>query len=68
MKKFIFSVVAVTFMTMFAACDGKSTTEKVENDSTAVDSTVVDSTVVDSVMVDSVVVDSVVVDSAKVLK
>lgn len=70
MKKFIFSIVAVAFMGMFAACDGcKSTTECVENDSTVVDSTVVDSTAVDSTeVVDTVVVDSVNVDTATVQK
>lgn len=61
MRKFIFSVIAVAFMGMFAACDGKSTTEKAENDSTAVDSV--------KVAVDSVeVVDTVTVDSATVLQ
>jgi hypothetical protein len=56
MKKFIFSVMAIAFMGMFASCDGKSTTGNVENDSTAVDSALVDSVVVDSVAVDSTVV------------
>ena len=58
MRKFIFSVVAVSFMGLFAACNGQSTTSNVENDSTAVD----------TVLVDSVVVDSVEVDSAAILK
>ena len=58
MRKFIFSIMAVAFMGLFASCDGKSTTSNVENDSTAVD----------TVMVDSVVVDSASVDSATVLK
>ena len=56
MKKFIFSVMAVAFMGMFASCNGKSTTGSVDNDSTAVDSVVVDSVVVDSVAGDSTVV------------
>ena len=56
MKKFIFSVMAVTFMGMFASCDGKSTTGNVDSDSTAVDSVVVDSVVVDSVAGDSTVI------------
>ncbi len=53
MRKFIFSVVAVSFMGLFAACNGQSTTSNVENDSTAVDTALVDSVVVDSVEVDS---------------
>ena len=69
MRKFIFSFIAViSFVMMFAACDGKSTTVCVENDSTAVDSIVKDSTIVDSAKVDSVVVDSIKVDSTKILK
>lgn len=56
MKKFIFSVMAIAFMGMFASCDCKSTTGSAENDSTAVDSALVDSVVVDSVTVDSTVV------------
>lgn len=58
MRKFIFSIMAVAFMGIFASCNGQSTTSNVENDSTAVD----------TVLVDSVVVDSVSVDSANVLK
>ena len=58
MKKFIFSFMAVAFMSIFASCNGKSTTCNVEEN---------DSTAVDTVMVDSVVVDSLVVDSAAVL-
>jgi len=54
MKKFIFSVMAVAFMGVFASCNGKSTTGNVENDSTAVDS-LVDSVVVDSLTADSTV-------------
>ena len=53
MKKFIFSIVAVAFMGMFASCDCKSTTNNVENDSTAVDSVLVDSVVADTVNIDS---------------
>lgn len=53
MKKFIFSIFAVAFIGMFAACDGKSTTGNTENDTTAVDSVLVDSVVVDSAAVDS---------------
>lgn len=49
---------AVAFMSIFASCNGKSTTCNVEEN---------DSTAVDTVMVDSVVVDSLVVDSAAVL-
>ena len=61
MRKFIFSIIAVAFMGMFAACDCQSTTEKAENDSTAVDSV--------KVAEDSVeVVDTVTVDSATVLQ
>ena len=56
MKKFIFSVMAVAFMGMFASCNGKSTTGNVENDSTAVDTTNVDTTVVDSIAADSTVI------------
>ena len=56
MKKFIFSIMAVAFMGMFASCDGKSTTGNVENDSTAVDSVLVDSVVVDCIAIDSTVV------------
>lgn len=56
MRKFIFSVVAVSFMGLFAACNGQSTTSNVENDSTAVDTALVDSVVVDSVEVDSATV------------
>lgn len=46
MKKFIFSIMAIAFMGMFASCDGKSTTGSAENDSTAVDSVTVDSIVI----------------------
>lgn len=56
MRNFIFSVVAVSFMGLFAACNGQSTTSNVENDSTAVDTALVDSVVVDSVEVDSATV------------
>lgn len=56
MRKFIFSIIAVSFMGLFAACDGKSTTTILENDSTAVDTTLVDSLVVDSTVVDSTIV------------
>ena len=56
MRKFIFSVMAVAAMSMFVSCDGKSTTDNVENDSTAVDSAKVDSVVVDTVNVDSATV------------
>ena len=58
MRKFIFSIMAVAFMGIFASCNGQSTTSNVENDSTAVD----------TVMVDSVVVDSVNADSTTILK
>ena len=53
MKKFIFSIMAVAFIGMFAACNGTSTTSS-QNDSTAVDSVLADSMVVDSTVVDSV--------------
>lgn len=56
MKKFIFSIMAVALMGIFASCNGKSTTSGVENDSTTVDSVSVDSVVVDSTTVDSAVV------------
>ena len=56
MKKFIFTIMAVSFMGFFASCDCKSTTGNVENDSTAVDTVSVDSVVVDTVAVDSAVV------------
>ena len=56
MKKFIFSIVAVAFMGMFASCNGKSTTNNVENDSTEVDSVLVDSVVADTVNIDSTTV------------
>ena len=56
MKKFIFSLMAVVCMGIFASCDCKSTTEVVANDSTAVDSVSADSVVVDSVSVDSAAV------------
>lgn len=59
MRKFIFSVMAITFMGMFAACGQKSTTETTEKDSTAVDSIEV---------ADTIVVDSANVDTAAVLK
>ena len=56
MRKFIFTVMAVAFLGMFASCDCKSTTGNVENDSTAVDTVLVDSVVVDSMNVDSATV------------
>ena len=57
MKKFIFSIMAIAFMGVFASCNGKSTTCNVEeNDSTAVDTVLVDSVVVDSMVVDSAIV------------
>ena len=56
MKKFIFVFATSIFMTMFASCNGKSTTSNVENDSTAVDTVLVDSDVVDTLSVDSTVV------------
>ncbi len=56
MRKFIFTIMAVAFMGMFASCDCKSTTGNVENDSTAVDTMLVDSVVVDTVNVDSTTV------------
>ena len=55
MKKFIFTFMTVAFVGMFASCNGQSTTEGAENDSTAVD-TLADSLVVDSASVDSAVV------------
>lgn len=65
MKKFIFSVMAISLMGIFASCDEcKSTTENVENDSTIVDSTKIDSTQV----VDTTVVDTANVDTATIQK
>ena len=56
MRKFIFTIMTVAFIGMFASCDSKSTTGNAENDSTAVDTTNVDTTVVDSIAADSTVI------------
>lgn len=56
MRKFIFTIMTVAFIGMFASCNSKSTTGNAENDSTAVDTALVDSVVVDSVNADSATV------------
>ena len=56
MRKFIFTIMTVAFIGMFASCDSKSTTGNAENDSTAVDTVLVDSVVVESVNADSATV------------
>lgn len=56
MKKLIFSLLAMAFVTVLSSCDGQSATVSSENDSTVVDSVLVDSVVVDSLVVDSTVV------------